>query len=196
MLIWTDLETTGLDPERDIILEVAVVITNDDLIEAGHYTSIVIDSDPTKFAPRSQESASTTDQFAIYDAHFENGLVKELINAQNDDPVPSLPHVQSQILDFLTEYGILGGQHMSDRPPLCGSTISFDRSFLVEYMPDVMARLHYRNVDVSTVRELAQRWWPDLPGPEKTGAHRALSDIRESIDLLRYYRDKEFICGP
>ena len=203
MLVWTDLETTGLDPVKDIVLEVAVVVTDWDLKEIEHFTSLVITENPARFIPHSHELAnrpilrSAQDKRVIYDAHFDNGLVTELCAASdNADPFPSLRHVQKQIVDFLNGVGVHEGLHMNERPPLAGSTISFDRSFLAEHMPDVLRLLHYRNIDVSTIRELAYKWWPALGTPEKKGVHRALDDIRESIDLLRFYREKEFICGP
>lgn len=196
MLIWTDLETTGLDPKEDIILEVAIVVTDDDLNEIEHFTSFVIEENPLKFIPRVELLTQAPDKRLVYEAHFDNGLITELCNAATHaDPFPSLRYVQGCMVDFLNSVGVHSKLPMKDRPPLAGSTISFDRSFLVEHMPRVLELLHYRNVDVSTIRELAQRWWPDLPTPKKKGAHRALDDIRESIDLLRYYREKEFICG-
>lgn len=205
MLVWTDLETTGIDPAKDIILEAAVVVTDDDLNEIGHYTSLVIEENPARFIPRGEavtrandpeeDGSSFADKRVVYDAHFDNGLVTALCVGMNDDPFPSLRHVQEEIVIFLNGHGVHEGLEMKDRPPLAGATISFDRGFLSIHMPKVLNLLHYRNVDVSTVRELANRWWPALPTPEKIGAHRALGDIRESIDLLRYYREKEFVCG-
>lgn len=200
MLIWTDLETTGLHPKRDIILEVAVVVTNDDCHEIACYQSLVIEENPARFIPQSSASASQltdNEHRAIYDAHFDNGLVTELcVAADKADPFPSLRHVQKEVIDFLVGVGVHDGLPMKERPPLAGSTIDFDRRFLAEQMPDVLNLLHYRNVDVSTIKTLAEKWWPELPLPEKKGAHRALDDIRESINLLRYFREKEFICGP
>ena len=196
MMIWTDLETTGLDPKNDIILEVAVVVTDDDLNEIAHYTSLVIEENPARFVPSSHELAKDTEKRVVYDAHFDNGLVTDLCIARDREPFPSTAHVQQEIVAFLNANGVHEGMEMNDRPPLAGSTISFDRGFLDAYMPEVIALLHYRNVDVSTVRELAFRWWPTLEAPPKKGAHRALDDIRESLNLLRFYHEKEFICGP
>lgn len=197
MLVWTDLETTGIEPKEDIILEVAMVVTDDDLNELDYYRSLVIEENPTKFIPRVPTLTQAPGKRLVYDVHFDNGLVTELCNAAvHADPTPNLRYVQTSMVRFLNDLGVHEGLEMDKRPPLAGATISFDRSFLAEYMPKVLKLLHYRNVDVTTIRELAHRWWPDLPDAERKGAHRALDDIRESIDLLRYYRDKEFICGP
>lgn len=198
MLVWTDLETTGLNPGEDIVLEVAVVVTDDDLNTLGQFTSLIVDEDPACFMPKRADSSarfSGSGKRFVYEPHFDNGLVTALCGALQDDPFLSLSHVEGQLVDFLNSMGVHKKLEMKDRPPLAGSTISFDRDFMKVHLPEALQLLHYRNVDVSTVRELAHRWWPELPDPEKKGAHRALEDILESIELLKYYREKEFICG-
>lgn len=209
MLVWMDIETTGLDPQRDIMLEIAVVVTDDFLNEQGHFSSLIIDADPRRFV---QCAVEGVDMREIYKGHFENGLVDELRAAFDPDAWEGtkagthsnyaydvyewgVRAVEKKLLSFLELFGIEAGAPMAGRPPLCGSTISFDRGFLQVYMPKVLNTLHYRNVDVSTVKLLAERWWPTLPTPEKQDKHRALDDIRDSINLLRFYREKEFICG-
>lgn len=188
-MVWTDLETTGLDPATNTILEVAMIVTDDDLNIMGQYTSLVLNHPPARLK----------EVYTIYPGHFENGLMDDLelaynrIVAQKEQPYPTSAWVEKEICAVLEKLQIRAKAEMSERPVLAGSTVSFDRGFMKRYMPAVLDHLHYRNIDVSSIRELAKRWRPDLretePVPEKK-AHRALQDILCSIDFLRHYRKK------
>lgn len=187
MLVWCDLETTGTDREKDILLEVAFIVTDDDLEERGHYSSLVVDISPVRL-----------DRNWVWEQHFENGLVDDLMAIFKEKPhgCPIVSDVSKEITAFLDSMGVHEGREMSDRPMLCGSSVGFDRSFLRIYMPEMLDLVHYRNIDVSTVRELAKLWAPDLGSPEPSRAHRALADLRDSINLLKFYRDKGFVGLP
>ncbi len=186
MLVWIDLETTGLNEHEHVVLEVACVITDDDLGSVAEYTKLVIDCDPTQLVPANDNDPQPN---AIYAEHFNNGLVDELkleyrTTGWQDRSTPLL--VGQGLCDFIR-------QCCPEPPPLAGASVHFDRKFLAKHMPWVLDALHYRNVDVSTVRELAKRWRPDMPMPPKAGKHRALDDIYESIRLLRHFRKEGFI---
>ena len=183
MIVWTDLETTGIDPADNVILEVAVVVTDDHLNEIGMFCSLV--------SPGHDPNLFNTGDYICWEGHKENGLIDRLCL---DYAEGGLPHrtpreVAGSICTFFDRLGL----PTEDKPPLAGSTISFDRGFLGHHMPEVLSHLHYRNIDVSTIRELAHRWRPDLKESEKKGAHRALADIRESIALLKFYREVKFV---
>ncbi len=172
-MVWVDLEMTGLDPVRDHILEIAVVVTDKDLN--------VIAEGPDKVIHQTQE---------VFDAVSEEqqGWLREhnLIADSLTSP-HILPDVENEVVAFLEEHVPKGVT------PLCGNTISKDREFLARYMPRVIEHLHYRNIDVSTVKELARRWRPELyEQVKKKEAHRARDDIYESIAELRWYRDNFF----
>ena len=187
MLVWIDIETTGLNPGHHVILEVACVITDDQLDSLQEYTHLVIDCEPTVLLPSKGDDEVRPN--AIYAEHFNNGLIAELTQAYSAKgwQEQSTPEAVGQALhDFIQ-------LHCPEPAPLAGSSVHFDRSFLAEHMPGVLDVLHYRNVDVSTVRELAKRWRPDMAMPERVGKHRALDDIYESIRLLRYFRKEGFI---
>lgn len=226
MLVWIDIETTGLDPTEDILLEVAAIVTDDHLNQLGEFSTLVLNHDPTMLYPSwgaaqvdcelrfgnldtrhalyvpeignipIATSTSSAEPKVVWEAHFKNGLIDDLRKAWVE--VPRLHYVDA-VVAFLHEFQIEQDAPMSMRPPLCGSSVHFDRSFL-RGMGFTWDRffdcVHYRNVDVSTIKELAQRWWPDLELPKPQGNHRALSDLKDSIDLLRFFREKEFICGP
>jgi oligoribonuclease len=176
MLIWMDLEMTGLDPERHVIVEIATLVTDDDLNIVAEGPDLVI------YQP--DEALSEMDDF-VTNMHTTSGLL-ELIKAstvsQND--------AMQQTLDFIKLH--------SPEPmkiPLCGNSIRTDRTFLAKYMPDIENWLHYRCVDVSTVKELVKRWNPGLEHarPKSEGTtHRAMDDIRDSVAELKFYRDKVF----
>ena len=188
-LVWCDLETTGTEDE-DIILEVAVIVTDNNLDEIDAFSSLVIDCNPKNLIPSTGPRSKDSD-IPCWGNHFETGLVRQLILESNMDDFPTVKTVQEKLLRFLASHGIVAG--MEARPPLCGSSVQFDRRFLGRYMPEVLKVLHYRNIDVSTVRELQKRWSPGMPVPEKQGAHRALDDIRESIGLLKSMRASGFV---
>ena len=176
MLIWMDLEMTGLDPERHVIVEIATLVTDDDLNIVAEGPDLVI------YQP--DEALSEMDDF-VTNMHTTSGLL-ELIKAstvsQND--------AMQQTLDFIKLH--------SPEPmkiPLCGNSIRTDRTFLAKDMPDIENWLHYRCVDVSTVKELVKRWNPGLEHarPKSEGiTHRAMYDIRDSVAELKFYREKVF----
>jgi oligoribonuclease len=170
-----DLEMTGLDPVRHSIVEVATVITDDELELVAEGPDLVISA--------SAEQLAAMDDI-VRAMHQRSGLLAAI-----QASTLTLQEAGKATLAFLR-------QHISEpgTVPLCGNSIGTDRRFLAAWLPEVDAYLHYRSVDVSTLKELVRRWYPDLyqNGPKKVGAHRALGDIRESIDELRYYRQTVF----
>ncbi len=172
-LVWMDLEMTGLDPERDTILEIAVLITDSELepIADGptpiiHHPALVLDA---------------MDEWNR-EHHTASGLVERVLASRL-----SMAEAEFQVLEFVKAYC------PPRTSPLCGNSICQDRRFLARYMPELEAYLHYRNLDVSTLKELVRRWYPEGPKPpEKQHAHLALDDIRESIEELRFYRRHYF----
>lgn len=173
-LVWMDLEMTGLDPARDRILEVATLITDSDL-------NIVAEG-PHLYVNQPDELLAGMDEWNTTH-HTASGLV-DLVRSEG----VSEQDAESQTLAFLEAHVPAGGS------PLCGNSIAQDRRFLVRYMPDLEAYLHYRNLDVSTIKELAMRWRPDIAASvQKASTHRALDDIKESIEELKHYREKFFI---
>ncbi len=171
MLVWMDLEMTGLDPSRDSIVEVASLITDDDLAVVAEGPDLVVSCPSARLAAMDE---------AVRAMHTASGLL-EAIQAST----LTLEEAGERTLSFIQE-------HVPEprTVPLCGNSIGTDRRFLAAQLPDIEAWLHYRSVDVSTVKELCRRWYPDAldQAPEKQGGHRALDDIRESVDELRYYR--------
>jgi oligoribonuclease len=178
MLAWMDLEMTGLDATRDVIVEIATLITDDNLELIAEGPDLVVHHPP-----------ETLDVMGDYvrQMHTRSGLLEQIAAS-----TVTLDQAGEQTLAFLNE-------HIDERGsvPLCGNSIGTDRRFLAAYLPDIENFLHYRSVDVSTIKELARRWNPTvLEGlPEKREGHRALDDIRESLDELRYYRDKLFVVA-
>jgi oligoribonuclease len=174
-LVWLDLEMTGLDPDRDVIVEIAVIVT-DGALEAVHEGPDLVLGAPASALERMSEYVRTM--------HERSGLLEE-IRASRLTPADA----EQAVLEFVK-------RHVPDprTAPLAGNSVHADRAFLRRYMPALDAHLHYRNVDVSTLKELARRWCPQAlaSAPEKGGAHRALADIRESIGELEHYRRTMF----
>ncbi len=171
-LVWMDLEMTGLDPKEDTILEIATVITDGNLKVIAEGPNIVI-----------HQSDEILDHMNDWckQHHADSGL-SDRVRASS----VSLAAAEAQTLDFIRQYVPEG------KSPLCGNSIHQDRRFLVAYMPKLEAYLHYRNLDVSTVKELVRRWYPALEIPAKKEEHLALADTLESIDELRFYRKHIF----
>jgi oligoribonuclease len=171
-LVWIDLEMSGLDPEDCRILEAAVVITDGDLNELGDPLELIVHQpDPILDA---MDSWNTNQ-------HGKSGLT-EAVKASKTSEADA----EEQIREFVLATCKKG------QSPLCGNTVGHDKRFLIKYMPTVDEALHYRIVDVSSIKEMMNRWYPDAPRPKKGEAHRALDDIRESIAELRFYREKIF----
>lgn len=176
MLIWMDLEMTGLDPDRHVIVEIATLVTDDDLNIVAEGPDLVI------FQP--DDALAEMDDF-VTNMHTTSGLL-DLIKTST----VSHDDAMQQTLDFIKLH--------SPEPmkiPLCGNSIRTDRAFLNKYMPEIENWLHYRCVDVSTVKELVKRWNPGLEHarPKSEGiTHRAMDDVRDSVAELKFYRDKVF----
>ncbi len=178
LLVWVDCEMTGLDLEVDELVEVAVVITNYELVPVDPGFSIVIKPDQSAFDHMGE---------FVRDMHTASGLLEEIPNGV------SLADAEYQVLEYILRFVPDHGT-----APLAGNTIGTDRAFLAKYMPRVDAHLHYRNVDVSSIKELTRRWFPRIyfQAPAKNGGHRALADILESIRELEYYRRVAFVAEP
>jgi oligoribonuclease len=173
-----DLEMTGLDPSRDDIVEIATLLTDDNLDIVAEGPDLVIAIDETMFDGMSD---------VVRDMHTKSGLLAAI-----KETTTTLEEAASATLAFLKEHIVEPGT-----VPLCGNSIGTDRRFLAARMPEVEAFLHYRSVDVSTIKELARRWYPDAynNAPKKAGGHRALEDIKESVEELKYYRRTIFKQG-
>ncbi|NTV10253.1 MAG: oligoribonuclease [Zoogloea sp.] len=169
-LIWLDMEMTGLEPDRDRIIEVAMVITDSKL-------EVVAES-PVMVVHQPQEVLDAMDEWNK-NTHGRSGLIARVQASTTGEA-----EVEAQLLEFLKQYV------PSRTSPMCGNSICQDRRFMARYMPQLEAWFHYRNLDVSTLKELAKRWRPEVyKGVEKKGKHEALADIHESIAELRHYRD-------
>jgi oligoribonuclease len=178
LLVWMDCEMTGLDLEHDELVEVAALVTDGDLNVLGDGVELVIKPSP-----------AALDQMGDYvrGMHAASGLLDEL------DAGLTMTEAEDRVLAYLKE-------HVPEarRAPLAGNTIGTDRAFLARQMPTLESFVHYRNVDVSSIKELVRRWYPRAyySAPAKNGNHRALADVRESIEELRYYRDAVFVSLP
>lgn len=172
-LVWIDLEMTGLDPEKERIIEMATLITDSDLTLIAEGPVIAVHQ-PDSLLDEMDEWCTRT--------HGQTGLTQRVRDSRVSEAA-----AEQQTLEFLRQH-LEAGQS-----PLCGNSIGQDRRFLVKYMPALEAFFHYRNLDVSTIKELARRWRPDvLKGVKKKGTHLALDDIRDSINELRHYREHFF----
>ena len=177
-LVWIDCEMTGLDIRADALVEVAALVTDFDLNVLGDGVDVVIKPPP--------EALDQMIEF-VRNMHISSGLIEEL------DGGTTLEDAQAQVLAYVKEHCPDGS-----RPPLAGNTVATDRAFLARDMPELEQFLHYRIVDVSSIKELARRWYPRayFQAPTKRGNHRALADIQESIEELRYYREAVFVRSP
>ena len=169
-LVWLDMEMTGLDPDRDRIIEVAIVVTDSQLSTVSQAPVLVIHQADAILDAMDDWNKGT---------HARSGLIDKVKASRLTENA-----AEEQLLAFLA-------QHVPARTsPMCGNSICQDRRFLANHMPKLEAFFHYRNVDVSTLKELARRWKPDIAkGLVKQGKHEALADIYESIDELKYYRE-------
>ncbi|MDQ1392566.1 MAG: oligoribonuclease [Acidimicrobiaceae bacterium] len=175
MLAWMDLEMTGLDPSHDTIVEIATLITDDDLNVLAEGPDLVITADPGALAAMAD---------VVRKMHTKSGLLAAIEASST-----TVEEAGRATLEFLR-------QHIAHprSVPLCGNSIGTDRRFLAIFLPEIDNYLHYRSVDVSTLKELARRWYPDAyaAAPKKAGGHRAMDDIRESVAELAYYRGALF----
>lgn len=177
-IVWVDCEMTGLDNSIDEICEIAVVVTDQELNEVDPGLQIVVKP--------SRKALKNMGEF-VTNMHKESGLIDEIPNGI------SIRDAQKKVLDYLKNW--------IEEPrtaPLAGNSIGTDRMFINRQMPELDSFLHYRNIDVSSIKELTRRWYPRVyfQLPKKTGNHRALADIRESIKELRYYRKTVLVAAP
>jgi oligoribonuclease len=175
MLVWMDLEMTGLDPARNVIVEIATLVTDDDLVIVAEGPDLVVHATADELARMEP---------VVRDMHTRSGLLAAI-----EASTLSLADAGAQTLAFIKE-------HVPEprTVPLAGNSIGTDRRFLAAHLPEIEDWLHYRCIDVSTIKELARRWSPAAvaSAPEKKGGHRALDDIRESLEELRHYRTAFF----
>ena len=178
-LVWIDCEMTGLDLGSDKLIEIAVLVTDADLNILGDGVDVVIHAD---------DAALSSMVDVVTEMHTRSGLIEE-VRASTVD----LATAEKAVLDYIRQHVKQG-----KTAPLAGNSIATDRGFIARDMPELDTFLHYRMVDVSSIKELARRWYPRayFASPQKHGGHRALADIRESIQELRYYREAIFVPSP
>ena len=176
-LIWIDCEMTGLDLEKDVLVEIAVLVTDSELNVIGDGIDLVIAATPEQLAGMND---------FVTQMHTNSGLITEIPNGI------ALSEAEDQIIKYLESASTIAG-----KSPLAGNSVSVDRSFIARDMPRLNDYLHYRTVDVSSVKELARRWNPKVyfNSPAKTGNHRALGDIQDSIAELAHYRANFLVAG-
>ena len=177
-LVWVDCEMTGLDLVHDALIEVAVLVTDGDLNVLGEGVDLLI-------RPTDEALAQMGDY--VRDRHTKSGLLDALPTGL------TMEEATERVMDYVRAHA-----PVARKVPLAGNTIGTDRAFLARDMPELEQWVHYRNVGVSTLKELAKRWFPRVhyQAPKKAGNHRALADIQESIEELRYYRDAVFVPSP
>jgi oligoribonuclease len=177
-LIWIDCEMTGLLLDKDVLVEIAVLVTDSELNVIGEGIDVVINA--------TAEQIAGMNEF-VTQMHTASGLITEIPNGI------SLQEAEDQIIKYLESAETVPG-----KSPLAGNSVSVDRSFIARDMPRLSEYLHYRTIDVSSIKELARRWQPKIffQAPAKTGNHRALGDIQDSIEELKYYRQTFFIPTP
>jgi len=177
-IVWVDCEMTGLDLIADALIELAVLVTDSELNVLGDGIDVVI---------RPPQAALDQMNDVVRQMHTTSGLLQEL------DAGTTLEEAQRRALEYVRSF-----VPDARKAPLAGNSVSTDRGFLARDMAELESHLHYRIVDVSSIKELARRWYPRAyyASPEKNGGHRALADIRDSIDELRYYRETVFVPHP
>ena len=171
-LIWIDLEMTGLDPEKERIIEIATIITDSNLTIVAEGPNLVIN--------QPKELIDSMDEWNT-NQHGNSGLIKSVQQSSISEQAAEI-----ETLEFISKY--VGNK----KSPMCGNTVSHDRRFLVKYMPGLESYFHYRHVDVSSVKELISRWMNDAQTYDKKGSHRAMDDIKESINELKLYKQMLF----
>lgn len=177
-LVWIDCEMTGLDTSKDVLVEIAVLVTDSELNVIGDGVDVVISATP--------EQISGMNEF-VTKMHTDSGLIHEIPKG-----IP-VSEAEELILKYLESAGVTSG-----KSPLAGNSVYVDRLFISRDMPKLSEFLHYRTVDVSSIKELARRWYPKayFNSPAKTGNHRALGDIKDSIAELNFYRKTVFVEAP
>lgn len=177
-IVWIDCEMTGLSLENDALIEVAALVTDAELNILGQGVDVIIKPEPA--------ALENMDDF-VTNMHKTSGLLDEL------EQGISMEDAERQVLDYIQEF-----VPEPRKAQLAGNSIGTDKTFLSRDMPELIDYLHYRVIDVSTIKELSRRWFPKAHynAPAKTGNHRALGDIRDSIDELRYYREAVFVPAP
>jgi oligoribonuclease len=178
-LVWIDCEMTGLDAANEVLVEIAVVVTDSELTLLDDGIDLIIATDPAKLAGMEE---------VVREMHTTSGLLDAIATA-----TLTVEEAEQQVLDYIKRW-----VPERRKAPLCGNSIATDRTFIARYMPKLDDHLHYRMVDVSSIKELARRWYPKVyfNSPTKTGGHRALADIVDSITELRYYRAAVFVPQP
>jgi oligoribonuclease len=178
LMVWADCEMTGLDLAGDALIEVAALVTDAELNVLGEGVDVII-------KPSDQALAQMGD--FVRTMHATSGLIDQLAAGL------TMAEAEERVLEYVREF-----VPEPRKAPLAGNTIGTDRAFLARDMPTFESHVHYRNVDVSSIKELARRWFPRAyySSPAKSGNHRALADVRESIEELRYYRDAVFVPRP
>jgi oligoribonuclease len=176
VLVWMDLEMTGLEPDTDVIVEIATLVTDDDLNIVAEGPDLVI---------HQPAAVLSIMKPIVVEMHTKSGLLDAITSS-----TLTLEEAGAATLEFIK-------LHVPEARtvPLCGNSIGTDRRFLAKYLPEIENYLHYRSVDVSSVKELAKRWFPKsgIDRPNKGGMHRAMDDVRESVRELQYYREKFFV---
>ena len=177
-LVWIDCEMTGLDPDRDGLCEIAVIVTDFDLIPLHPGFELVINP--------GTEALEQMNSF-VRGMHEKSGLLPRI------EAGVSVEEAERQVIDYLAQHVTAGR-----RPLIAGNTIGMDRRFIAKYMPTLEEKLHYRSIDVSTIKELSRQWFPAafFGAPAKRGGHRALADIAESIQELAYFRGAVLVAQP
>jgi oligoribonuclease len=176
VLVWMDLEMTGLEPDTDVIVEIATLVTDDDLNIVAEGPDLVI---------HQPAAVLSIMKPIVVEMHTKSGLLDAITSS-----TITLEEAGAATLEFIK-------LHVPEARtvPLCGNSIGTDRRFLAKYLPEIENYLHYRSVDVSSIKELAKRWFPKsgIDRPNKGGMHRAMDDVRESVRELQYYREKFFV---